>query len=63
MANPLLSQFGNNNFVSQFMNEFQRLQKTIANPQQEVERLLKSGQMTQEQFNQLAQVASRLMPK
>lgn len=63
MGNPLFSQFGNNDFVSQFVNEFQRLQKSISNPQQEVEKLLKSGQMTQEQFNRLAQIASQLMPK
>lgn len=63
MANPLFGQFGNNqnNPMSQFMNEFKRLQKTVKNPQQEVENLLKSGQMTQQQFNQLSQMANQLM--
>ena len=65
MANPLFGQFGNNqnNPMSQFMSQFKRLQQTIKDPQKEVENLLKSGQMTQQQFNQLSQMASQLMGK
>lgn len=65
MANPLFGQFGGNqnNPMSQFVSQFKRLQQTVRNPQQEVENLLKSGQMTQQQFNQLSQMANQLMGK
>lgn len=63
MANPLFNQFGNmmNNPAAQFMNEFNRIRQTVKNPQQEVERLLQSGQMSQQQFNQFAQRANQIM--
>ena len=64
MANPLYGQFGGqqvNNGFSDFMNEFQRLQQTVKNPKQEVERLLQSGQMSQQTFNSLAQQASQIL--
>lgn len=63
MANPLFNQFGNtmNNPNAQFMNEFNRIRQTVQNPQQEVERLLRSGQMSQQQFNQFAQRANQIM--
>ena len=65
MGNPLFNQFGNNsnNPMSQFMSDFKRLQQTVKNPQQEVERLLNSGQMSQQQFNQFSQIANQLMGK
>ena len=44
MSNPLYGQFGGqqsvNNGFSNFMADFQRLQQTVKNPRQEVERLL-----------------------
>lgn len=64
MANPLFNQFGNgtnNNIVSQFMGEFKRLQQTVSNPKQEVERLLQTGAMSQQEFNQLAQMANQFV--
>ena len=62
MANPLFGQFGGNqnNPMSQFMGEFKRLQQTVANPRKVVEDLLQSGQMTQQQFNQLSQMANQM---
>lgn len=65
MANPLFGQFGNNqnNPMSQFMSEFKKLQQTVANPRKAVEDLLQSGKMTQQQFNQLSQMANQLMGK
>ena len=65
MANPLYNQFGNssNNPMAQFMRDFKQLQQTVRNPQQEVERLLQTGQMTQQQFNQFSQMANQLMGK
>ena len=63
MANPLFGQFGGNqnNPMSQFMGEFKRLRQTVANPRKVVEDLLQSGKMTQQQFNQLSQMANQMM--
>ena len=64
MANPLYGQFGGqktNNGFSDFMNEFQRLQQTVKNPRQEVERLLNTGAMSQQDFNRLGQMANQMM--
>lgn len=63
MANPLFNQFGNNQNtpMSQFMIDFNRLKQTISNPKQMVESLLQSGQMSQDQFNRLSQMANQIM--
>lgn len=70
MANSLFTQFGNqppNNGLMQIMAQAQELQKTFnGNPKEEVERLLNSGQMSQDQFNKFAQMANQIramMPK
>ena len=65
MANPLFNALGGqqtvNNGFSNFMSEFQRLQQTIKNPKQEVERLLQSGAMSKQTFNSLAQQANQIL--
>ena len=64
MSNPLFGQFGGqqtNNVFSDFMNDFRRLQQTVKNPRQEVERLLNTGAMSQQDFNRLGQMANQLM--
>lgn len=65
MANPLFSQFGGqqpeNNGFSNFMADFQRIQQTVKNPRQEVERLLQSGAMSQQDFNRFGQMANQIM--
>ena len=65
MANPLFSQFGGqqaqNTGFPDFMADFQRLQQTVKNPRQEVERLLQSGAMSQQTFNSLAQQANQIL--
>ena len=65
MSNPLYGQFGCqqsvNNGFSNFMADFQRLQQTVKNPRQEVERLLQSGAMSQQTFNSLAQQANQIL--
>lgn len=64
MANPIYDQFGgqqNNNGFSAFMNDFRRLQQTVKNPKQEVERLLQSGAMSQQDFNRFGQMANQVM--
>lgn len=64
MPNPLYGQFGvqqNNNGFSDFMNDFRRLQQTVKNPRQEVERLLQSGAISQQDFNRLGQMANQIL--
>ena len=63
MENPLFNQFGNNQNtpMSQFMSDFNRLKQTISNPRQMVESLLQSGQMSQNQFNELSKMANQIM--
>ena len=64
MSNPLYGQFGNqqaNNGFFDFMNDFRRLQQTVKNPKQEVERLLQSGAMSQQDFNRFGQMANQIM--
>lgn len=64
MNNPLFNQFNQpNNEISAFVNQVKQFKNTFnGNAQQEVEKLLKSGQMTQQQFNQFAQIANQFMP-
>ena len=64
MANPLFDEFGgqqNNNSFSAFIDDFRRLQQTVKNPRQEVERLLQSGAMSQQDFNRFGQMANQIM--
>ena len=64
MSNPLYRQFGDqqaNNGFSDFMNDFRRLQQTVKNPRQEVERLLQSGAMSQSDFNRFGQMANQML--
>lgn len=62
MANPLFNAFGGgqqNNMLTEiynFKNQFANI-----NPKSEVERLLNSGQMSQAQFNELAQRAQQIV--
>lgn len=68
MAHDLFKQFGNqptpnDGGFSQLVAEVRRMQQTFrGNPQEEVQRLLQSGQMTQEQFNRYAQMANQIVP-
>lgn len=68
MAHDLFRQFGNqpapnDGGFSQLVAEVKRMQQTFrGNPQEEVQRLLQSGQMTQEQFNRYAQMANQIAP-
>lgn len=58
--NPILSMFGNyQNFQNQF-NNFQK-QMSGVNPQEAVQQLLNSGQMSQQQFNQICGLANQIM--
>lgn len=75
MANPLFNRFGQNgsNFIPGnqaqqgplgnmmgLMGKFQQFRNTFrGDPRAQVQQLLESGQMTQEQFNQLSQMAQQ----
>ncbi len=63
MGNPLFNQFGgHNNGLLQFINEVNEFQRTFkGDPKQEVQNLLNSGKLSQEQFNQFAQMANQIM--
>ena len=64
MANPLYNTLNNNrnNQFSQIIEQAKQMQKTFTgNPKSEVERLVQSGQMSQEQFNQFARIANQIM--
>ena len=67
MGSSLLNLFGGgNNGVNDFLahlNEFNNFRNNFkGNPQQQGEMLLKSGKMTQEQFEQYAQIANLIRP-
>lgn len=64
MANPLYNTLNNNrnNQFLQIIEQAKQMQKTFTgNPKAEVERLVQSGQMSQEQFNQFARIANQVM--
>jgi hypothetical protein len=63
MANNLFNALNGQqtNPMSQLVTEARRLKKTMQNPRAEVERLLQSGQMSQSQFNQFAQIANQII--
>ena len=64
MSNPLFSALGGKqmNPMAQLVADAKRLQQTMTgNPKQMVEELVKSGRMSQDQFNQYAQIANQLV--
>ena len=62
MANPLFQQFGKNG-VDDVVRQVKEFQKTFkGNPKEIVENMVRSGQIPQHIFNELAQEANALMP-
>lgn len=60
-GNPVLDMFGNfNNFQQQFNQFATQIRNSNTNPQEAVQRMLNSGQMSQEQFNRLSQMANMI---
>lgn len=60
-SNPIFSMFGGfNNFQSQFQNFAQQMQGQM-NPQMQVQQLLNSGRMTQQQFENIRSIANGIM--
>ena len=62
MANPLFDTFGNNNQFGGLIKQAQEFKRQFANinPRAEVERLLISGEMSQQQFNEYSQIARQV---
>ena len=64
MSNPLYGQFGNQqtNPMAQLVADARRLKQTMTtNPKEEVQKLLNSGAMSQQKFNELAQIAQQIV--
>lgn len=63
MSNPLYGQFGEQqiNPMQQLVADARKLKQTMQNPRAEVERLLQTGQMSQQKFNELSQIAQQIV--
>jgi major membrane immunogen (membrane-anchored lipoprotein) len=61
MNNSLYNSFGMQNNISQIVNDFNNFKNNFkGDPRAEVEKMMRSGQLSQEQFNQYAQMANEL---
>ena len=64
MSNPLFSALGGQqmNPMAQLVADAKRLQQTMTgNPKQMVEELMRSGKMSQSQFDNYAQIANQII--
>ena len=63
MANPLFSALGGQqmNPMQQLVADARKLRQTMQNPRAEVERLVQTGQMSQQKFNELSQIAQQIV--
>lgn len=63
MANSLFNALNGQqtNPVQQLIADARKLRQTMQNPRAEVERLVQTGQMSQEQFNQFSQIAQQIV--
>ena len=60
--NPLYKDFSNNQF-SMIAKQAKEFQKTLTgDPRQIVQNMMNTGKMSQQQFNELAQIANQVMP-
>jgi hypothetical protein len=61
MSNKLYNRFGNNNPYNGMINDFNKFAQNLkGNPQEQVQRLLNSGKISQAQYNQAVQKANAL---
>ena len=63
--NSLFNELGNNQFgdIFSMLNQFNQFRSTfMGNPEAQVKQMLQHGQMSQEQFNQIAKLANQLRP-
>ena len=58
--NPLYNEMGNNNVPNNFMSKFQQFRQNFkGNPQEQVQQMLNSGKVSQEQYNRAVQMAQQ----
>lgn len=62
MTNPLFQQYGmQNNAMQQMMERFRQFQQTFrGDPRQQVQQLLNSGRVSQQQYDQAVQMAQQM---
>lgn len=61
MSNPLFGLFGPQMQMNPVIQRFQQFQQMFrGNPQQQVQQLLNSGRVSQQQYNQAVQMAQQL---
>ena len=61
MNNSLYNSFGMQSNISQIVNDFNNFKNNFkGDPKAEVEKMMRSGQLSQEQFNQYAQMEKEL---
>lgn len=59
--NPLFQQMNNANGMQGLVKQFQQFKQSFTgNPQQQVQQLLNSGKVSQEQYNRAVQMAQQL---
>ena len=64
MSNPIFGMFGNpmQNMMNPVIQRFQQFRQMFTgNPQQQIQQMLNSGKITQEQYNQAVQTAQQMM--
>ena len=63
MSNPLFSALGGQqmNPMARLVADARKLRQTMQNPRAEVERLVQTGQMSLQKFNELSQIAQQIV--
>lgn len=62
MANPLYNQMMNNNSQNNFLQRFNQFRQNFnGNPQHQIQQMLNSGKISQEQYNRAVQQAQNIM--
>lgn len=64
MSNPLYGQFGGQmqmNPMQQLVADAKKMIQTMQNPRAEVERLLQTGAMSQQDFNRYSKIAQQIV--
>ena len=61
MSNPLFGIFGNMNPMSGIMQKFQQFQQMFrGDPRQQIQQMMNSGKINQQQYNQAVQMAQQM---
>lgn len=62
MANPMFEMLNNQNSMNVLISQVEQFKKQFANinPKEEVKKLLNSGQMSQQEYNQYLQMAQQI---